>query len=130
VDESRLEGLRSRVAGLTAGSFTLQFDRIEFWREARVLVATCPQAPAAGVALSQSLQLAASELGLAPDRKAWRPHVTLARSVLSKLLPAELHTERRLATALTLSAGSFVLAESLMGAQQRRYATLERWPLR
>jgi 2'-5' RNA ligase len=129
VDESRIDALRSRAAGLAAVSFTLQFDRIEFWRENRVLAA-CAQAPAAGSSLAQALRTAASELGLAPDRKPWRPHMTLARSVLPKLLPAEPQAERRLSTPLTLAAGSFFLAESLPGTQRRRYATLASWPLR
>jgi 2'-5' RNA ligase len=129
VEESCLDLLRSRAAALRADSFTLQFDRIEFWREARVLAAACAPPPAAGLALAQSLQAAAAELGLAPDRKPWRPHVTLARSVPATLLPAELRAERRLANPLTLTAGSFFLAESLTGAQ-RRYATLASWSLR
>jgi 2'-5' RNA ligase len=130
VDESRTEALRARATGLRASTFTLQFDRLEFWREARVLVAGCSQLPAAGLALSQSLAQMATDLGLAPDRKSWRPHVTLARSVLPKLLPAQLQADRPLPTALALTVSSYCLAESLTGTQQRRYATLASWPLR
>jgi len=129
VEDSRIEALRLSVAGVHASALTLTFDRIEFWREARVLVATAQPAPA-GLALAKSLQQAASDLGLAPDRKPWRPHVTLARSVLPKLLPAAWQGERPLASPLTLSVSSFFLAESLVGAQSRRYATLASWPLR
>jgi 2'-5' RNA ligase len=130
VDESRIEALRLRAAALRADAFTLQFDRIELWRESRVLVAACSQIPAAGQALAQGLQLAASELGLAPDRKSWRPHLTLARSVLPRHLPAEMQAERPLTNSLAWSASSFFLAESLLSAQPRRYATLGSWPLR
>jgi 2'-5' RNA ligase len=130
VEETRLEALRSRAAALRADAFALQFDRIELWPESRVLVAACSQIPTAGLALAQGLQLAASELGLAPDRKSWRPHLTLARSVLPSYLPAELQAERQLRSPLTWSARRFFLAESLVGAQPPRYATLGSWPLR
>jgi 2'-5' RNA ligase len=130
VEESRLESLRSRAAALRADAFTLEFDRIELWRESRVLVAACSQIPTAGLALARGLHLATSELGLAPDRKPWLPHLTLARSVLPRHLPAERQAERRLPSSLTWSASSFFLAESLLSAQPRRYATLGSWPLR
>jgi 2'-5' RNA ligase len=127
VDESRIEALRARVAAVRAGALTLRFDRIEFWREPRVLVATA-QPTAAGLALAQSLQQAASDLGLAPDRKPWRPHMTLARSVLPKRLPPAFQSERPMPSPLRLTVSSFLLAESLIGAQ-RRYGTLASWPL-
>jgi 2'-5' RNA ligase len=129
VEDSRIEALRLSAAEVRAATLTLTFDRIEFWREARVLVATA-QPTAAGLALAQSLQQAACDLGLAPDRKPWRPHVTLARSVLPRLLPAPLQAERPLPSPATLSVSRFSLAESLVGAQPRRYATLASWPLR
>jgi 2'-5' RNA ligase len=110
-----------------SGTLTLRFDRIEFWREPRVLVATAQPIPA-GLALAQSLQRCASDLGLAPDRKPWRPHVTLARSVLPKLLPADFQGEQALPNPVTLTVSSFVLAESLVGAPARRYAQLASWP--
>jgi RNA 2',3'-cyclic 3'-phosphodiesterase len=129
VEDSRIEALRRSAAGVRAATLTLTFDRIEFWREARVLVATA-QPSAAGLALAQSLQQAACDLGLAPDRKPWRPHVTLARSVLPKLLPAPMQGERPLPSPVTLRVSRFFLAESLVGAQPRRYATLASWRLR
>jgi 2'-5' RNA ligase len=130
VEESRLEALCSSAAALHAAAFALQFDRIELWRESRVLVAACSQIPPAGLALAQGLQLAACGLGLAPDRKSWRPHLTLARSVLPRYLPAELQAERPLTSPLAWSVSRFFLAESLISPQPRRYARLGGWPLR
>jgi 2'-5' RNA ligase len=129
VDDSRLGELRERVARVPAPAFTLQFDRIEVWRKARVIVAACGEVPDCGMTLAESLARAASELGLAPDHKLWRPHITLARSMLSKRLPAQMPLGALLPTPLTFCASSFCLAESLANPRPARYARLGSWPM-
>lgn len=128
VDETRIEALCTGAAGVRAAALTLTFDRIEFWGESKVLVAAA-QANPPGLALANSLQRCASELGLAPDRKPWRPHLTLARSVRPKFPAAQFQADRALPGPLRLTVNRFFLAESLPGAPALRYRQLANWPL-
>jgi 2'-5' RNA ligase len=147
VGEEQRAALCVRAAQIEAPSFELEFDRLELWRGARILAASAACVPPAGLELAQALASAARELGLAPDLKAWRPHLTLVRGVTAQRLPAELAGQPRsgpqlqaglrLPLPLLLRATRFYLAESQgLGAQAcgpsegRRYATLASWPLR
>ena len=137
VDEAQFAALCVRAGQIEAASFELEFDRLEFWREARIVTATVTRVPAAALELAQALATAAREVGLAPDLKAWRPHVTLARGLAPQRLPAELAGDAWPALRLKLPVARFYLAESQgLGAQvcgaseARRYATLASWPLR
>jgi 2'-5' RNA ligase len=128
VEQSAVEPMMVRAALVQAATFTLRFDRIERWREARVLVATASQVPAEARDLVQALHGAAQELGLKPDQKPWRPHLTLARSArTARAMPAALD-EERLPTALAMPVSRFHLAESRRDGP-RRYTSLGSWPL-
>jgi 2'-5' RNA ligase len=143
VAEPQLAALRERAAGIDAAAFELSFERLELWGEARILAATVERVPSAAAGLAGALAVAAGEVGLALERRPWRPHITLARGVT----PPRAATTAAAAAAsadaasrrlpLTLSAGRFYLAESQgVGAQAcgnaaaPRYATLGSWPLR
>ena len=135
VGEAQRAALVVRAGQIEAAAFELQFDGLELWRGARILAATVARVPPAGLALAQSLATAAQEVGLAPDLKAWRPHLTLVRGATAQRLPAELTGVAQ--PGLQLRATRFYLAESQgLGAQvcgaseARRYATLASWPLR
>jgi 2'-5' RNA ligase len=81
VDETVLINLQERAAALTAPAFALQFDRIEYWPEARVVAATADQVPPEALELARSLRELARSIGLFPDDKPLRPHLTLMRGV-------------------------------------------------
>jgi RNA 2',3'-cyclic 3'-phosphodiesterase len=132
VAEPQLAVLRERAAGIDAAAFELSFERLELWREARILAATVERVPSAAAELAGALAWAAGEAGLTLERRPWRPHITLARAVK---LPPAVAVARLLP--LVLPAGRFYLAESQgVGAQAcgnaapPRYATLASWPLR
>lgn len=59
----------------------LAFDRLEFWRAARLLCAVPAEAPAPVGVLARKLQDLLVARGFAPDLKPFRPHVTVARKV-------------------------------------------------
>ncbi len=61
--------------------FALQFDRLEYWREARVVAATAREVPASAVELALALRSLARSIGLEPDDRPLRPHLTLMRGV-------------------------------------------------
>jgi RNA 2',3'-cyclic 3'-phosphodiesterase len=128
VGEGSLAALCERAGQIQASSFELLFDRLEFWREARILAATAARVPPAGSALAEALSTAARELGLAPDVRVWRPHLTLVRGASAGTASAALQ--------LLLPVSRFYLAQSQeLGrkpdgpVEPRRYSTLASWPL-
>jgi len=136
VGEAQVAALCERASQIQAQSFELLFDRLELWREARILAATAVRVPPAGVALTEALATAARELGLAPDARAWRPHLTLVRGATAPRLAAEVDVPASPALQLLLPASRFYLAQSQELGQQpdgavepRRYRTLASWPL-
>jgi RNA 2',3'-cyclic 3'-phosphodiesterase len=136
VGEAQLAALCERAGQTQAPSFELLFDRLEFWREARILAATAGRIPPAGVALVETLATAARELGLAPDARAWRPHLTLVRGATAARLPAEVDAAASPALQLPLPVTRFYLAQSQeLGrkpdgpVEPCRYSTLASWPL-
>jgi RNA 2',3'-cyclic 3'-phosphodiesterase len=130
VSEAQLAPLCERAGKIDGASFELAFERLEWWRAARVLAATATGVPPAGAQLAAALAGAARQVGLAPDERPWRPHMTLLRGATVPQLAAE-------PIRLTLPVSRFYLAESQgLGAQAcgraeaPRYATLASWPLR
>jgi 2'-5' RNA ligase len=59
----------------------LQFERWEYWRDQRVIVAAAPEVPPALAALRAALAAALSQDERAFDDKPLRPHITVARKV-------------------------------------------------
>jgi 2'-5' RNA ligase len=133
VGEVQLAALCERAGQIQAASFELLFDRLEFWREARILAATAARVPPAGSALAEALCTAACELGLAPDVRAWRPHLTLVRGTTAGAATAGAASA---ALQLLLPVSRFYLAQSQElerkpdgPVEPRRYSTLASWPL-
>lgn len=132
-----LAALCERAGQIQASSFELLFDRLEFWREARIVAVTAARVPPAGRALAEALAVAARELGLAPDIRPWRPHLTLVRGATVQRLSAEVAAAASAELPLALPVSRFYLAQSQelgrepAGAvEPRRYSTLASWPLR
>ena len=135
VDEPMVERLRERAASIESDGFELLFDAFEYWPRARILAATCSSAPAAADALASALRETALGLGLQPDLKPWRAHMTLLRA--AGVQAASLLAEPVPALRLALPVRRFYLAQSHeLGADSaetappRRYAVLAGWPLR
>lgn len=140
VDEAQFAALCERAGQIEAAAFELVFERLEWWRAARIVAASVACVPSAGVALAAALAKAAQQAGLAPDLKSWRPHITLVRGAnLPQLLPepaGERAGDAWPALQLRLPVTRFYLAQSQgLGAQvcghaeAPRYATLASWPL-
>jgi 2'-5' RNA ligase len=136
VGQAQLAPLYERAGNIEGAAFELAFERLEWWRPARILAATAACVPPAGVQLAATLASAARELGLAPDPRPWRPHVTLLRGVTAQQLPPEPPGGAWPAIGLTLAVSRFYLAQSqglgaqaCDGAEAPRYATLASWPL-
>ncbi len=142
VDAARSAALGVRAGQIEAAAFELEFDRLEFWREAGIVAATVARVPPPAMALAQALAAAARQVGLAPDPKPWRPHLTLMRGLTAQRLAAQPLPVRGTDGAwpvlrLRLPVARFYLAESQglgaqaeAGAEVPRYALLRSWPLR
>lgn len=83
-----LAGAARAAATALAGPLELVFDRLEYWRAARLLCALPSEAPEWAAALARRLQERLIESGFAPDLRPFRPHVTLVRKVP---LPGPMH---------------------------------------
>jgi nicotinamide-nucleotide amidase len=117
VNEAALTALQAGAAAVTARSCALQFDGLEYWQQARVVAATASQVPAAAVELAQALRALARSLGLAPDEKPLRPHLTLMRGVSPRAWHALYDARSRsLGAQLDLISTAFYLAESRASA--------------
>jgi 2'-5' RNA ligase len=140
VDETVLITLQERAAALSAPSFALRFDRIEYWPEARVVAATADHVPAAALDLARALRELARPIGLFPDDKPLRPHLTLMRGVQPLAWRAAQQSRAQaLKLELAFAPCELHLAESRPSDGRamdeagvpaaRKYASLARWPL-
>jgi RNA 2',3'-cyclic 3'-phosphodiesterase len=91
VASSRLELLRKIAAANREFRCEMRFDRLEYWKMPRVLVATMREIPPMVLAANQNMrhELIAQGFHIAPEgREGFRPHVTLARKVSQVSVPA------------------------------------------
>lgn len=104
------------------GDITLTVDRLQYWNDSRVLCACLTRIPPELLDIHQCLRDAMLQPGLQPDRRVYRPHVTLARGVGQA--PASMAVDP-----LVWQVRDFVLLESMQGEQGVRYRQLQQWPL-
>ena len=83
----RLAGLRAGLA-VEVEPFELRLDRAELWPRGIALLG-CTEPPAALQRLHADLGQAMRRLGLEPDARPYRPHLTLARNATGAQLPLE-----------------------------------------
>ncbi len=109
--------------GSRTSALAITFDHIEYWPRAQLVCAAAgPQSGGAAGQLAELLRTRLGAAGFAPDLKAFRAHVTLARKVR---LPI---TERPFPpTAWQLS--EFALVESRTSASGSLYSVLSTWLL-
>ncbi|HET6604244.1 MAG TPA: RNA 2',3'-cyclic phosphodiesterase [Xanthomonadaceae bacterium] len=127
VPEDRVREVEAMLAPAAAAakSTRCELQRIEYWppRVPRV-VAAAFSCPAALAALATGLEARARALGFAPERRRFRPHVTLARGSGRIIGRAPVRLP-----ALALDADNLALVSSLTLPEGARYRTLRRWPL-
>ena len=91
--ESELPLLIAAARELPGRSFRLHFSAIEYWPRARVLTAVADRGGEAASALAAALWQRLGRLGLEPEARPFRAHVTLVRGArvaeLAALTPFE-----------------------------------------
>ncbi|MCZ6585867.1 MAG: RNA 2',3'-cyclic phosphodiesterase [Gammaproteobacteria bacterium] len=104
-----------------APRFVLPIDTLGFRSRARLLWAAPGTVPPALLELESWLWSELAELGISRERRAYLPHVTLARRAR--------HVGETL-TPVRWPVAEFVLVESSPGARSSVYEILESWPLK
>lgn len=123
IGAGQLEYLAGCAASLDGGVINLALDTLGYWNKPQILwlgPAICPQEL---LDLAQRLKLSAGNCGLKVERRAYRPHLSLARRVSPE--PAAALTPPR----FNCHFNSFALYESRQGRAGVHYREVEAWPL-
>lgn len=78
---AQVPAIRAAAAGVDPPALTLQLDRFGHFPGARVLWLGPTESPTALTQLADSVWAVLEPLGLHPERRPFRPHVTIARKV-------------------------------------------------
>jgi len=98
--------------------FRLNFDRLEFWPRPRVASLVASTVPPELQALVDHLNGIVSDLGIQPEKRNFRPHITVVRN-------ARTFQTERLAQRATTEWSDFELVESISGPQGVSYHPLK-----
>ncbi len=116
-------GCVEQAAGRVRGErFEVCLDLIEYWRRPRVLCLGASVCPPELDTLVRELQRELRGCGFEPERRPYRPHVTLAR----KARPIDASAP---SSFIRWPISEFVLVASESGPTPPRYRVLRRWPL-
>jgi 2'-5' RNA ligase len=124
VPEPRLVSVLEVGAAVASSAtpFELALDRLEYWQRPQVFCLEASVVPEPLVALVRSLRSALAAGGFEPEKRPFRPHLTLARKVRVPP-PAEA------VQSLRWAAHEYSLVESITGPGGSRYERLAAWPM-
>lgn len=114
--------LEQAVADIHSEPFTLVLDQVGYWRKPQVLWLGSSELPAPLVLLVRALSAKATDCGLTPDTRPYRPHLTVARKVRSD--PGNFPL-----TPLLWPVERFALVESLSQPEGVFYRPVRAWDL-
>ncbi len=122
VDTGQLSRVQAVADQIQLPIFSLQFDRLGWWRHNQVAWAATSETPRALLDLVKSLQLGLSQEGFKFDDRRFAPHVTLLRKAQCResLLDSE---------PVSWEVRAFVLVSSTLHPDGPHYTLLKRWPL-
>jgi len=127
VETHRLECIEAAAQRAACRSVRLQLSKMGYWYRSRILWLAPPAgavgAPGTAGSLADALWAELEVCGFSPERRRFRPHVTLARRAKSVTRPDSMPT-------IAWQPRSFVLAESITGQRQSEYVVLKTFPLR
>ena len=107
----------------SASPFEFALDRLEHWQRPQVLCLAASVVPEPLLELVRSLRSALAARGFDPEKRPFRPHLTLARRV--RLPPPAAAVE-----SLRWAAHEYSLVESISGPEGSRYERLSTWSMR
>ena len=115
---AEMPALQELVAQIKVEPFRLGFDRLEFWPRGKVACLIAPTIPVELQALVSSLHKVLLEIGVSPDGRTYRPHITVVRKARS-------FTTERLAQRAVTEWSGFELMESISVAGNISYRPLK-----
>jgi 2'-5' RNA ligase len=101
---------------------SLRFDRWEYWKDARAVVASTPDRPEPLLRLRANLAAGLERRGVGFDDKPLRPHITVARKLAQAPVLPEL-------SKLSWTLRGFSLVSSLSAPGGSVYTVVATWPL-
>jgi 2'-5' RNA ligase len=116
--ENRVPYLLERAAQIPVEPFRLIFDRLEFWPRPKIASLCAATVAPELQALVDALNSVLLDLGLKPEDRTYRPHITVARN-------ARPFTTERLAQRSITEWSSFELVESVSGPGGVHYLPLK-----
>ena len=122
VPEARVSAVREAASDVRARPFELVLDTVEHWRRPAVLSLIPRDCPPELHALVAALRRSLEARGFDPERRTYRPHLTLARRVGA---PPDVPAPNP----VSWPASEFVLVQSTSGRQGSIYEPLAAWPL-
>lgn len=118
--EDKIEALRALGEGLALMPCELALDRLEHWPRPAVLCLTATTVPEPLAKLVKTLKREVRKLGFEPERRPFRPHLTLARKV-KKRVP------NRKIEPISWPVRELVLVASELSPEGSCYQVLDRW---
>ena len=122
VEPAQQACIAEAAGAVRAEPFDLEIDRLDFWSRPRIVWAGVAGVPPQLDALVETLGRNLARCGFQPEKRAYRPHVTLLR----KTTPIEKHA---LEKPIPWHVDHFVLVESRPGGDPPWYRPLEGWKL-
>jgi len=116
--ENRVPYLLEKAAQIEVEPFRLNFDRLEFWPRPKVAALCATTVPPAMQQLVDSLNGVLLDLGLQPEDRNYRPHITVVRN-------ARTFTTERLSQRVTTEWSGFELVESVSVPGRVSYVPLK-----
>lgn len=134
VESHQAEDVVSALAAIQAPKLELRLSGVgHFGKGERINALWAGVSPVEGItALHHKIDRALVRVGIAPDPRAFVPHLTLARfaaSTRASVAETWLASHAGLTSAV-FAVDEFILYESHMGRHGSDYRAVERWPLR
>jgi 2'-5' RNA ligase len=117
-EESRIPELQELASRIEVEPFRLGFDRLEFWARPKVACLVAATVPTELEQLVASLNRVLREVGVTPEDRTYRPHITVVRN-------ARTFATERLTQRATTEWSSFELMESQSGPGGVSYIPLK-----
>ena len=103
--ENRVPILFEKASKIEMQPFRLSFDKLEYWPRPKIAVLRAQSVPPELQAVVDQLDAAIAEVGIKPEDRNYRPHITVVRNA------RQFHTER-LSQRASFEFSSFELVES------------------
>ena len=118
LDEQQIPDLQALASQIQVEPFRLVFDRLEFWARPKVACLAAATVPPELDNLVASLNDVLKLVGVTPEDRAYRPHITVSRNARS-------FTTERLTQRATTQWSGFELMESVSGGGGVTYVPLK-----